>query len=84
MTRGQPVRVKVLSISAGKMSLSMKEVDQETGEDLNPGAMNKSAAGFSNRDDDMEFKNPGERSLAEKPVLLTVSNVPSANSPLSP
>ena len=68
MTRGQPVKIKVLSISAGKMSLSMKEVDQETGEDLNPGAMNKSAAGFSNRDDDMEFKNPGECSLARNPL----------------
>lgn len=34
--RGQKVKVKVLSITGNKMSLSMREVDQETGEDLNP------------------------------------------------
>src|SRR5579859_2396502 len=32
--RGQPVKVKVLSIKDGKISLSMAEVDQQTGEDL--------------------------------------------------
>ena len=46
------------------MSLSMKEVDQETGEDLNPGSVNKAAGGFSNRDDDMSFKNPGKLNSA--------------------
>ena len=64
VTRGQIVKVKVLSIAAGKMSLSMKEVDQETGEDLNPGSVNKAAGGFSNRDDDMSFKNPGKLNSA--------------------
>ena len=36
-------QVKVLSITAGsnKISLSMKDVDQETGEDLNPSANNR-------------------------------------------
>lgn len=35
--RGQRVKVKVISIIPGsKISLSMKEVDQDTGEDLNP------------------------------------------------
>lgn len=34
--RGQRVKVKVLSITGNKMSLSVKDVDQETGEDLNP------------------------------------------------
>lgn len=34
--RGQKVKVKVLSVTGNKMSLSMREVDQETGEDLNP------------------------------------------------
>ncbi len=39
VTRGQKVKVKVLSIAAGgKMSLTMKDVDQETGRDLNPEA----------------------------------------------
>eukprot|EP00117_Sycon_ciliatum_P004752 scpid32124/ scgid8988/ ATP-dependent RNA helicase DHX8; DEAH box protein 8; RNA helicase HRH1 len=35
--RGQRVKVKVLSMIGQKVSLSMKDVDQETGEDLNPG-----------------------------------------------
>lgn len=34
--RGQKVRVKVLSVAGQKVSLSMKDVDQDTGEDLNP------------------------------------------------
>ncbi|VDO70559.1 unnamed protein product [Heligmosomoides polygyrus] len=36
LSRGQEVKVKVLKIDGGKISLSMKEVDQTTGEDLNP------------------------------------------------
>ena len=38
-------QVKVLSITGQKMSLSMKDVDQDTGEDLNPIAtsLNKSS-----------------------------------------
>uniref|UniRef100_T1IJK0 RNA helicase n=1 Tax=Strigamia maritima TaxID=126957 RepID=T1IJK0_STRMM len=34
--RGQRVKVKVLSINGQKTSLSMKDVDQDSGEDLNP------------------------------------------------
>lgn len=34
--RGQRVKVKVLSFTGQKTSLSMKDVDQDTGEDLNP------------------------------------------------
>lgn len=40
ISRGQAAKVKVLSFTGQKISLSMKEVDQETGEDLNP-IMNK-------------------------------------------
>nr|XP_057921996.1 ATP-dependent RNA helicase DHX8-like [Doryrhamphus excisus] len=36
VSRGQTVKVKVLSLRGSKASLSMKDVDQETGEDLNP------------------------------------------------
>lgn len=36
VSRNQPVKVKVMSITGQKVSLSMKEVDQETGRDLNP------------------------------------------------
>lgn len=38
--RGQKVRVKVLSVAGQKVSLSMKDVDQDTGEDLNPAVTN--------------------------------------------
>ncbi|XP_054608608.1 ATP-dependent RNA helicase DHX8-like [Dunckerocampus dactyliophorus] len=36
VSRGQKVKVKVLSLRGSKASLSMKDVDQNTGEDLNP------------------------------------------------
>ncbi|XP_012269428.2 ATP-dependent RNA helicase DHX8 [Athalia rosae] len=36
VSRGQKVLVKVLSVAAQKVSLSMKDVDQDTGRDLNP------------------------------------------------
>ncbi|XP_043274890.1 ATP-dependent RNA helicase DHX8 [Venturia canescens] len=36
VTRGQKVLVKVLSVGGQKVSLSMKDVDQESGRDLNP------------------------------------------------
>ncbi|XP_006897952.1 PREDICTED: ATP-dependent RNA helicase DHX8-like [Elephantulus edwardii] len=36
VSKGQRVKVKVLSFTGTKTSLSMKDVDQETGEDLNP------------------------------------------------
>ncbi|KAJ2356816.1 DEAH-box ATP-dependent RNA helicase prp22 [Coemansia erecta] len=36
LERGQRVKVKVLSIVGSKLGLSMKDVDQETGEDLSP------------------------------------------------
>ncbi len=66
--RGQAVKVKVLSITAGqKISLTMKDVDQETGEDLNPTANRAMAgggggAGAGGRDADLLMRNP-ERPL---------------------
>lgn len=36
VSRGQTVKVKVMSIAGQKVSLSMKEVDQDNGKDLNP------------------------------------------------
>ena len=36
LKKGQPVKVKVISMVGTKMALSMKEVDQNTGEDLLP------------------------------------------------
>jgi len=66
VSRGQAVKVKVLSIAGGKMSLSMRDADQETGEDLNPSANNR---GAKNREDDLALVNPerptGKHSLAD-------------------
>jgi hypothetical protein len=62
--RGQAVKVKVLSITAGqKISLTMKDVDQETGEDLNPTA-NRAGGPVQggNRESDLLMRNP-ERPL---------------------
>ena len=53
VSRGQKVKVKVLTITGGKMSLSMRDVDQETGQDLNP-----SAASKKSREDDLALRNP--------------------------
>uniref|UniRef100_G3U9Q8 RNA helicase n=1 Tax=Loxodonta africana TaxID=9785 RepID=G3U9Q8_LOXAF len=36
VSKGQRVKVKVLSFTRTKISLSMKDINQETGEDLNP------------------------------------------------
>uniref|UniRef100_A0A0K0FAG4 RNA helicase n=1 Tax=Strongyloides venezuelensis TaxID=75913 RepID=A0A0K0FAG4_STRVS len=36
LSRGNKVKVKIIKIDGSKIGLSMKEVDQETGEDLNP------------------------------------------------
>ncbi|KAK3913291.1 ATP-dependent RNA helicase DHX8 [Frankliniella fusca] len=38
--RGEKVRVKVTKVTGPKISLSMKDVDQDTGEDLNPAISN--------------------------------------------
>jgi len=51
----------VLSITSGsKISLSMKDVDQETGEDLNPTGNNRVPGGT--READLNLRNP-ERPL---------------------
>ena len=34
--RNQKVKVKVMSVAASRISLSMKDADQQTGEDLSP------------------------------------------------
>jgi ATP-dependent RNA helicase DHX8/PRP22 len=36
VTRGQEVKVKVMSVAGNRLSLSMRDVDQVTGEDLTP------------------------------------------------
>jgi ATP-dependent RNA helicase DHX8/PRP22 len=44
VSRGQPVKVKVVKIENGRIGLSMKDVDQETGRDLAPQARIQSGA----------------------------------------
>ena len=56
VSRGDRVKVKVLSITGSKMSLSMKDVDQESGEDLNPASTAKSKK--ASREDDLALRNP--------------------------
>lgn len=51
VSRGSNVKVKVMSMAGQKVSLSMKEADQETGADLNP-------ASHSHLNDDARDRNP--------------------------
>ncbi|KAF7979437.1 hypothetical protein HWV62_34787 [Athelia sp. TMB] len=44
LSRGQPVKVKVMSVAGGRTGLSMKDVDQITGRDLTPHLRIKSEA----------------------------------------
>lgn len=55
VSRGQRVLVKVLSVGGQKVSLSMKDVDQETGRDLNPVAP---TAGAKAEEDEKHLRNP--------------------------
>ena len=60
VSRGDSVKVKVLATVGGKTSLSMKDVDQVTGEDLNPTAnkvLNRGERGDL-RDQDLRMMNP--------------------------
>ncbi|KAF7494155.1 ATP-dependent RNA helicase DHX8 [Sarcoptes scabiei] len=64
--RGQKIKVKVLSFTGQKTSLSMKDVDQETGEDLNPSLGRKNNSNEYS-DDTANFKNP-DRPLTMPPI----------------
>ncbi|KAK6166438.1 hypothetical protein SNE40_023128 [Patella caerulea] len=68
VTRGQKVKVKVNSFTGNKTSLSMKDVDQETGEDLNP-ERTKGGGGADGRGDDMA-RNP------DRPSMLPLVDAP--------
>jgi ATP-dependent RNA helicase DHX8/PRP22 len=67
VARGNSVKVKVVSITGQKVSLSMKEVDQLTGGDLNP---------LSHRpqDEEMGARNP-DRPVAPISMLSLPGNV---------
>ncbi|XP_041817936.1 ATP-dependent RNA helicase DHX8-like [Chelmon rostratus] len=62
VTKGQKVKVKVLSFTGTKASLSMKDVDQETGEDLNPNRRRNLDTGAG----DEAMRNP------DRPVEATI------------
>jgi ATP-dependent RNA helicase DHX8/PRP22 len=48
LSRGQPVKVKVMSVAGNRISLSMKDVNQTTGHDLSPHLRIKSEAELEN------------------------------------
>lgn len=70
VARGQKVKVKVLSIAVTKIRLSMKDVDQDTGEDLNP--KTKSRGG----DDDSMETEEGNMRNPDRPSNLPLVTVP--------
>ena len=64
VSRNQMVKVKVLTMAAGKISLSMKEVDQETGEDLNPSTTSSEMDSIGGKEDYLNLKNPDRPGFA--------------------
>ncbi|CAI9574354.1 unnamed protein product [Staurois parvus] len=67
VSKGQRVKVKVLSFTGCKTSLSMKDVDQDTGEDLNPNRR-RNLVGENNEEASM--RNP------DRPSHLSLVNAP--------
>ncbi|KAL1227996.1 ATP-dependent RNA helicase [Trichinella spiralis] len=67
VTRGQKVKVKVLASSGNRTSLSMREVDQETGEDLNPTEdVDQEDQHF---DETLQLRNPDLPSAAQQKLM---------------
>lgn len=58
VNRGDKVHVKVMSIAGQKISLSMKDVDQDTGEDLNPAPSTSSRPGLTSQESETALRNP--------------------------
>ncbi|XP_066925982.1 ATP-dependent RNA helicase DHX8-like [Clytia hemisphaerica] len=67
VTKNQNVKVKVLNIVGKKTSLSMKDVDQITGEDLNPNSGVRLPTSRSQNEEDL-LRNP-DRPSNVKPVI---------------
>ncbi|KAL7020257.1 hypothetical protein ACKWTF_011444 [Chironomus riparius] len=67
VSRGNNVKVKVMSITGQKVSLSMKEADQLTGRDLNP-------LSHKPMEDDVSARNP-DRPVAPMSMLSLPGNV---------
>uniref|UniRef100_A0A8B9SYB4 ATP-dependent RNA helicase DHX8 n=1 Tax=Anas platyrhynchos TaxID=8839 RepID=A0A8B9SYB4_ANAPL len=71
VSKGQRVKVKVLSFTGSKTSLSMKDVDQDTGEDLNPNRR-RNLVGETNEETSM--RNP-DRPNPEKWEIKQSGNI---------
>ncbi|MFT7818704.1 ATP-dependent RNA helicase DHX8, partial [Arapaima gigas] len=67
VSKGQRVKVKVLSFTGSKTSLSMKDVDQDTGEDLNP---NRRRNVGGEGTDETAMRNP------DRPTNLNLGHAP--------
>ncbi|KAI1279538.1 ATP-dependent RNA helicase DHX8 [Halotydeus destructor] len=67
VSRGQNVFVKVVSFNGQKTSLSMKDVDQDTGEDLNPNVGRK--MGMNEESDDSVARNPDRPSMLPSELI---------------
>uniref|UniRef100_A0A6Q2ZDN5 ATP-dependent RNA helicase DHX8 n=1 Tax=Esox lucius TaxID=8010 RepID=A0A6Q2ZDN5_ESOLU len=65
--KGQRVKIKVLSFTGSKTSLSMKDVDQETGEDLNP---NRRRNQGPDGEEETKMRNP------DRPTNLNLGHAP--------
>ncbi|NXP41866.1 DHX8 helicase, partial [Leiothrix lutea] len=65
VSKGQRVKVKVLSFTGPKTSLSMKDVDQDTGEDLNP---NRKRSLVGETSEETSMRNP------DRPSHLSLVN----------
>ncbi|XP_064647982.1 ATP-dependent RNA helicase DHX8-like [Lineus longissimus] len=66
--KGQKVKVKVLTFTGQKTSLSMKDVDQDTGEDINPQRTQRLTGGGES--DDIVARNP------DRPSTLPLVRLP--------
>lgn len=73
--RGQPVKVKVISMVGSKIALSMKEVDQKTGKDLAPYRIKESAhSNPDNRNSSNPMTALPPEQLDQRRLTLTVSD----------
>ena len=73
--RNQEVFVKVLSITGSKMALSIKDVDQASGRDLNPEANVQKKPDFLTGANAESFKNPDRPSFgSEDPLMSMMKN----------
>ena len=72
VSKGQRVKIKVLSITGTRMSLSIKDVNQETGEDLNP---KKLLEGGDGDDDERNPDRPNVRYAVNRDRLKTAALV---------